>query len=233
MAYAAKSLCLTDPAVPFKKRSRNRMANRNMETRMKIHIKSLNKFYSNEEHFNTVYRIVNQKTVLSLRLLEFVCTHIAKQGLVLHVGEKTVYLDSAYQDRLDSQGKVFFDPFRRNPKSRFIMEKFDKELDTNIAQLRFFKFAIRNGVIKYATENFRTIEAAMSEYTAHKRLTGKKRGHTNKDIQPSVSPKRTKQKNVQRNKKKRKMSVRVVQTSSVELTFSPSRAPVQSGPIQL
>lgn len=151
---------------PVKKKS-----SRNLDTRRQIHFTMMRKFFSrNENAFNTMFDIVNQNSPISLRLLEFICTVMAKDGLTLTTpmsGFRS--LSMLYQSHIESQGKGFFDPFRRNPKSKFTIKCFGKTIETNIAQLRFFRFAILNGVIQYAKDNFRDVETAMSEYTATRR----------------------------------------------------------------
>jgi hypothetical protein len=138
-----------------------------------IHYSSLSRFFDKETHYNYLYNIVQQKSLLSLRLLEFICTTLSREGIIvtrLSSGEK-VYLDAIYQDKMDSHGKQLFDPFRRNPNSKFTFCKFKKVVDTNIAQLRFFQFVIEYGVIAYAENNFRSIELKMSRDTAKKKTS--------------------------------------------------------------
>jgi hypothetical protein len=163
---------LTDATPNRDKRHRRR--GRNIQTRKSIHFNSLNKFFNDQKHFNVLKSIVNKTSLISLRLLEFVCTHVAQNGLLVTRSDGSkVYLDTYYQDCLDSQGKQFFDPFRRNPQSRFMFTKFGKTVDTNIAQMRFFRFAINFGVIKYTTDNFRGLEELMSGVTAKRKLVRK------------------------------------------------------------
>jgi hypothetical protein len=163
MAYAPKSHTLTDPLqriAPVKpRRTRNSCKG--------IHIKKLIGFYKDKVNFNILFDIVNQNSLLSLRLCEFVCTHLARKGLITKslTGED-VHLDSAYQAARDWQGKSMFDPFCRDPLTKFKLNMFDKSTNTNVAQMRFIKFAIVNGVIAYALKNFRVVESKMSIHTA-------------------------------------------------------------------
>jgi hypothetical protein len=153
---------------PYKRHSRA------MQKQNGIHFNALNLFFSDKKHFNVISSIVNQKSLISLRLLEFVCTHVAQTGLLVTKQDgSSVYLDTYYQDCLDSRGKQFFDPFRRNPRSRFMFTKFGKTIDTNIAQMRFFRFVINFGVIAYATDNYQELDVLMSRVTAKRKLLRK------------------------------------------------------------
>lgn len=172
-AFAAKSHSLTAPLPTLQKPRKRR--NHNLDTRRRIHFRALSAYYNNESHFDTLYEIVKQSnaTPISLRLLEFICTTMAKEGLVVErpTDGSRVFVDAVYQEWLDSQGKGFFDPFRRNPKSRFKFSKFKKTVVTNVAQLRFFKFAINHGVVAYARKHYMDIDSAMSKATAVRRAT--------------------------------------------------------------
>lgn len=185
--------------------------NRNIETKRNIHFKSLDKFFSQEKNFDILFGIVNQHSLLSLRMLEFICTTLASGGLVIKRSDNgnDVYLEAVYQDQMGSQGKQFFDPFRRKPESKFMMKRFSKKVITNIAQLRFFRFAIRFGVIEYANKNFRDVETLMSESTAKRKLTDP-RG---------------------RGGSKRKRARAHVHTENVNLSFSPAHKKLKAIPM--
>jgi hypothetical protein len=189
-AFAPPSLNLSDRVIiDDSKKLKN---HRNLETRQCIHMKSVTRFFDKEDRVRTLVSIVNKQSAISLRLLEFVCTHMARCGLVLSRKDGTpLYLDALYKDRLESQGKSFFDPFRRNPKSRFVFHKFGMKVETNLAQLRFFQFAIKNGVIDYAKQNFRAVEEHMSEVSSQ-RKTPKKRKTTDPPRRLGAKKKKTK-----------------------------------------
>ena len=118
--------------------------------------------------------IVNKRSPVSLRMLEFTCTVMARSGMVV-LGALCISLEADYQDRIDSFGKKYFDFFRRDPDSKFLLRRFGRSLVTNIAQQRAFEFASTIGVIMYVKKNFRLIERLMSEATA-KRLLSRRSG---------------------------------------------------------
>jgi hypothetical protein len=171
-SYEVSTQTLLEPVVfsvpPNKKRRKRKQSKDNLLFR------KLDQFFSIRENFMIIYDITNQNSLLSLRLCEFICTTMARRGLMVTKKDGSkVYLDAAYQAYQDSKGKVLFDFFRRNPKTKFTMNKFDLILETNLAQLRCFRFAIEFGVIAYALANFRHIEESMSISTALKRKNRK------------------------------------------------------------
>jgi len=143
---------------------------RNLVNRNAIHFRKMATFFNDRHRYEQMHEIINKQHVISLRLCEHVCTTMAKAGLrTTRADGASVYLDAAYKDKQDSQGKQLFDAFRRRKSSLFQFDRFNRTLLTNIAQLRFFEFLYTNGVLKYITENFRLVERSMSIYMENKK----------------------------------------------------------------
>ena len=147
-----------------------------------LHHKNLDRFFDDPAHFGEMYDIVTKRDAISLRMCEFICTDMACDGLVLERLDGTnIYLDAVYKNMLHSKGKVMFDVFRRNKKTLFMLDKHGRSLQTNLAQVRFFQFAITTGVIRFARANFRMIESLMSRAT----VLRQKRNRTKTTRRPS------------------------------------------------
>jgi len=127
----------------------------------------LNNFYAKEQNFSMLEKILSKKERLSLRTLEFACSHS-------HEFRRSLKLHGSYQTFLDSCGKRYFDAFRRH--SRFKYTLGDKSCITNVAQLRFLKYALQNGIVHWLlrSENIAKVEHAMKAHL-QKRKAGKKR----------------------------------------------------------
>jgi hypothetical protein len=67
---------------------------------------------------------------------------------------------------LKAYSKRLFDPFRRH--GRVVLELDDRSLETTVAQLSFFKWAIENNVLKYALEYKEDIKRDMDAHTRHR-----------------------------------------------------------------
>lgn len=164
-------------------------------------LQSLLKFYKTPFNINTLYTISNQKAIISLRLLDWFPTNYARVNNV-HIGNKSVHTN--YKNQLKGYQKKHFDPFCRNErvflkfdvesinkakeityeyefigKDESVIEKYQERKDgltTTVAQLNFFKWAIKEGVIEYVFENISNIDNDMQKNIAHR----KKNGKTNK-----------------------------------------------------
>ena len=100
----------------------------------------------------------NKKDKLSLRLIDWFVTNYAKHyGVVYDIKKangsiQEIWVWLEYHSELSSEGKAHFDPFRRGKKQGKIIEleyETGKTLETTLAQLNFFRWAIKNGVIDY------------------------------------------------------------------------------------
>ena len=111
-------------------------------------------------------------TKVSLRVLDWFVTNYAKKHHTTYPLKKNgrklnfdVFLN--YKSQLKAYNKRFFDPFCRTNKNNnknkiaFQYDK-DKQLVTTIGQLNFFRWAIRNNVIKYVKEHLKDINLDMN-----------------------------------------------------------------------
>ena len=123
--------------------------------------------------------ILTQKTLLSLRLLDWLVTNYSKKYNIIYPilrkGEKeyfNIYL--SYKNQLKAYSKKFFDPFCRRDRiivninnmtwRKYVNEKKNHdECITTVGQLNFFKWFIENKVLEYAISNIREIDKDMNE----------------------------------------------------------------------
>ncbi len=126
---------------------------------------SLSKFYSIKSNVNKMLPLVEQRSDLSLRLVDWFVTNYSKKnntvitkeqnGNILHFN---VYL--SYRNQLKAYSKEKFDPFRRNEHIMFYYDK-DKYIETTHGQLNFFRWIIQNDILDYIRENLEVIESDM------------------------------------------------------------------------
>jgi hypothetical protein len=145
------------------------------------------KFYSKEVNKRILTSIINQKTAISLRLLDWLVTNYSKKFDVHYElskvdGEYTLSTEhfnmwKDYKNQLKSYSKKLFDPFCRRKRIFFnttnyeitVLTKesgklYDSRTDgviTTVGQLNFFRWAIVNKVIDYAFEKIEKIESDM------------------------------------------------------------------------
>jgi hypothetical protein len=145
--------------------------NRNRALRQEVLQKQLNGFYAEKANFDILYDCVNQHSGVSLRALEFLCTKMAPQQGVLIESKngELVDLNSKYLAWISSNRKGMFDFFRRNKKSRVEYSRHGKTVITTLAQMRFFVFAIKNGVYEYARKRLNDIDKQMADVLSKER----------------------------------------------------------------
>ena len=97
-------------------------------------------FFMKKENFDVLHGVVSREYKLTLKLLEYAAFNA---GYLL----QDVHLHGMYDNFLSAYGKREFDSFRRH-RSREIT-RFGKTVITNIAQMRFIRFAKLSGLIDY------------------------------------------------------------------------------------
>lgn len=143
---------------------------------------SLTSYYErNPNHRAILYDIVQGKSKLSLRILDWFVTHYARTNDILYwiddakntfsedfptnstLRKFNLYLK--YRAELQSYTKMFFDPFRRHERITFILETTPvKAIETTIGQLNFFRWALHNHVLEYIELHLTDIEEHMASY---------------------------------------------------------------------
>lgn len=131
----------------------------------------LNAFFAKEHNFVKLEKILKKEIKVSLRTLEFAASHSHRfySGLQLH---------GAYQNYLSSAGKRFFDAFKRHQKFTYSLGT--RKIETNVAQLRFIKFALENGLVAWLQnpDNARRVEIEMKKKMSKKKVKKRKKIET-------------------------------------------------------
>jgi len=138
-----------------------------IHTQNELLLKSLMEFYKDRTNIEKMMKIVNGKTKISLRIVDWFVTNFAKKYYTVYDisnsnNEETnrfkVY--NEYKLKLKSYKKQRFDPFCRWERITIPYEE-NMYMETTIGQLNFFKWAIENRIIEYIEENYEMIESDM------------------------------------------------------------------------
>ena len=134
-----------------------------IQSKSGILLKSLTKYYWNNKNINKLLSIINGSSDISLRILDwFVTNYCKKNKIKYYVNDMKkdfiVYIN--YKAQLKAYNKKLFDPFCRHDRINFRYEE-NKQLETTIGQLNFFRWAINNKIIDYVTEHLNKIEKDM------------------------------------------------------------------------
>jgi hypothetical protein len=135
-----------------------------MEDRSQKILTSLMKYYNDCEKLNMMQQIIlaqPSSNKVSLRLVDWLVTNYSKtHNVVYYVNKIPFNMHHSYKNMLRAYSKKLFDPFRRH-KRVYLNPNSASMIETTVAQLTFFKWAIENEVLKYAYENRKLIKDDM------------------------------------------------------------------------
>lgn len=102
-------------------------------------------FYSEPQNSEILCDILDKKSGISLRNLEWFITNYSKAN--------KLQFYCKYKSTLDGYSKKLFDPFCRSEKIHFKIPNTEKNIMTTVAQLNFIKWCIKNSIIDYLREH--------------------------------------------------------------------------------
>lgn len=141
-----------------------------MEQKSQKLLNTLREYYSIQNRFAIMENIINanpESNHVSLRLVDWLITNYSKsKNVVYYVKGAPFNVHQSYKNMLKAYSKRLFDPFRRH--GRIILEHNGQRLETTVAQLSFFRWAIDNDVLKYASEHRDAIKKNMDLHTKNR-----------------------------------------------------------------
>ena len=122
-----------------------------METKKKLLLKSLDRFYEDPKNCQKLLDITGRRVEgLSLRTIEWYVTNFAKKNNVNYAKEVTGRIFSVhieYKSTLEGYSKKLFDPFCRTDRIDYAVG--DTILKTTIGQLNFIRWCIQNDIVEH------------------------------------------------------------------------------------
>ena len=135
-----------------------------LESKEKILLNSLLSYFTKKENQEILISVVNENSVISLRILDWFVTNFSKEhSSQIMKSEicKDFDIYNSYKSQLKAYNKKLFDPFCRQHstknKFKFFYEG-DKFITTTTGQLNFFKWAIENKIITYVKKHYSEIK---------------------------------------------------------------------------
>lgn len=123
-----------------------------------ILLTSIDQFYSNPTHREKLLSILQKKSHISLRNIEWFITNYSRKNHTHYdIDGKPFVVHSAYKSSLDGFSKAFFDPFARSSKIAYKVPGTDEEISTTVAQLNFLRWVIRTKLLDYMETNRLTL----------------------------------------------------------------------------
>lgn len=146
---------------------------------------NLMNFYENQDYMKTVQTIVNGKSHISLRIIDWFVTNYAKKfdteymirmrtGILKDLVEDCIFkVYHRYKLQLKAYSKKRFDPFCRWDRISIPCKSDelgdDCFMETTIGQLNFFKWAIEHRILDYIDANYDDIEKDMNSRNSSSR----------------------------------------------------------------
>ena len=149
-----------------------------MESADQVLLCSLKNFYSIQKHADQLKEVLdNPDNPISLRSLDWLITNYSKKKNISYMlsGDVRVFnIFTDYKSQLKSFSKRMFDCFKRRDRIAFELED-GTVLESTIAQLNMFRWAIRYQVLEYCRDHLREIEMDMNRGTKTKEKNNGKR----------------------------------------------------------
>ena len=133
---------------------------------------SLINFYTNKSNLDILLPIIEQKSNISLRILDWLVTNYSKKYNVSYEiyknGNKSLFfIYLSYKNQLKAYSKKYFDPFCRRNRIDIDLSLLSDErsgvITTTIGQLNFFRWFIENKILNYVLININKIDEDMNE----------------------------------------------------------------------
>ena len=120
-----------------------------------ILLTSINNFYNEEKNRTILKNILDKKSGISLRNIEWFITNYSKKNNVSYTTSdgKQFLVHCAYKSSLDGYSKKLFDPFFRSDKFEYTIPGSNEQIQTTLAQLNFIKWCIKNDILDYISDN--------------------------------------------------------------------------------
>ena len=139
----------------------------NLATQNDLLLNKLMIFYNKDNNLDKMLNIINGKSKISLRIVDWFATNFSKKNYTVYPIDKnnTIERFKVYNDyklNLKAYSKKRFDPFCRWERIT-IPYKNDTYIQTTLGQLNFFKWALSNNVIKFVEDNYDSIDSDMNQ----------------------------------------------------------------------
>jgi hypothetical protein len=132
-----------------------------IDTKLSLLMKSLTDFYRNSIYIEQIRSIIDQNSIISLRILDwFITNYSKKHRTIISNNNKSIDVYQNYKLQLKSFSKKQFDPFCRKNKIIFYYNDEDY-IETSCGQLCFFRWCFENDILNYVKTNLSTIEQDM------------------------------------------------------------------------
>ena len=147
----------------------------------------LQEFFTNPGRLETIMPILEGKSNISLRLIDWFVTNYAKKHNVSYVlNQRQFLVYFHYKRELKAYSKRLFDPFCRRERIMF-QARGHEPFVTTVGQLNFFRWALEKDIISYINGNLESIEKDMN--TSMREHYGSTSSSTASNVTAETDPK--------------------------------------------
>ena len=145
----------------LKSRPNTTVRNR-IQCKQELIISSLQDFFSNPGQLDIILPILQGKSTISLRLMDWFVTNYAKKHNVSYIlNQRQFLVYFHYKRELKAYSKRLFDPFCRRERIMFQIRG-SEAFVTTVGQLNFFRWALEKDIIPFINANLEAIEKDMN-----------------------------------------------------------------------
>ena len=153
-----------------------------------IILKSIEHFYDNLKEITDFICIINSKSSISIRLIEYFVTKYSKKNKISYklLDDSIFNVYQSYKQQLNLYKKMNFDPFARGIRIPYYISS--TWVITTIGQLNFFKWFISKNILDYVIKNKDLIENDINKNKKNKKEKVKNPYKTYKKIETKIIP---------------------------------------------
>lgn len=146
----------------IQKHRQNTTVRNRIQCKQELIVSSLQEFFSNPGQLDIILPILQGKSPISLRLMDWFVTNYAKKHNVSYIlNQRQFLVYFHYKRELKAYSKRLFDPFCRRERIMFQIRGRDAFV-TTVGQLNFFRWALEKNIIPYISANLENIEKDMN-----------------------------------------------------------------------
>lgn len=163
----------------------------NYSTQNDILLEKLMVFYKVDNNLEKMLNIINGKSNISLRIVDWFVTNYSKNNFTVieQINGSRIKVYNDYKLKLKAYSKRRFDPFCRWDRITVPLDS-TRSIETTIGQLNFFKWALENQIIKYINDYYNLIDSDMNVRNSYakKKQTSSESSVSSSSSETSVIP---------------------------------------------
>jgi hypothetical protein len=151
-----------DESIHHKSNRPNTTVKNRIQCKQELIVAALQDFFSTPGHLDAILPILQGKSNVSLRLIDWFVTNYAKKyniSYILNQRQFLVYFH--YKRELKAYSKRLFDPFCRRERIMF-QTRGNEAFVTTVGQLNFFRWSLEKDILTYIFANLEAIEKDMN-----------------------------------------------------------------------